>query len=117
MSVGENLLVASAYTIGLDFGTNSVRALVVEVRSGREMGSHVWDYEHGEAGVILDARSPELARQHPADYVKGIEISVTCALAQAEQTADFARSRVIGVGVDTTGSTPLPVNASGQALA
>ncbi len=108
---------APAYTIGLDFGTNSVRALVVDVHNGRELGSHVWDYEHGNAGVVIDSTNPELARQHPADYLKGIEESITRALEQASGNPDFSRSRVIGIGVDTTGSTPLPVDAAGQALA
>jgi L-ribulokinase len=108
---------AATSTIGLDFGTNSVRALIIDVRNGRELGSHVWDYERGEAGVIIDPENPDLARQHPADYLKGIEVSITQALKQAAHHSDFSRSRVIGIGIDTTGSTPLPVDAAGQALA
>jgi L-ribulokinase len=107
----------TAYTIGLDFGTNSVRALVVDVRSGREIAASVWDYEHGEAGVVIDPRNADLARQHPADYLKGIEKTVTVAVAKAASNADFSPGRVIGIGVDTTGSTPLPVGAAGHALA
>lgn len=53
------------YSIGLDYGTNSVRALVVDVTNGREVGTAVWSYEHGDAGVVL-SRDPNLARQHPA---------------------------------------------------
>ena len=107
----------SAYTIGLDFGTNSVRALIVDVRNGREVGSCVWDYEKGRAGVVVDPSNPELARQHPADYVKGIEKSIAGALAEASKAGDFSPSQVIGMGVDTTGSTPLPVDEAGVALA
>ena len=70
------------YTIGLDFGTNSVRALIVNVASGREVATAVWNYEHGSEGVIL-SRDPSLARQHPADYVKGTETTVKRALAKA----------------------------------
>ena len=40
------------YTIGLDYGTNSVRALIVDVKNGREVGTSVWDYEHGAQGII-----------------------------------------------------------------
>ena len=50
------------YTIGLDYGTNSVRALVVDVTNGRELGTAVWNYKHGNEGVIL-SRDPNLARQ------------------------------------------------------
>ena len=105
------------YVIGLDFGTNSVRALVVDVRGGRELGEAVSDYQHGEAGVVLDPDDPHLARQHPADYLAGIVQSVRLALEQAERHAPFSRTDVIGIGVDTTGSTPIPVDRSGRALA
>ena len=81
------------YTIGLDYGTNSVRALIVDVANGREIATAVWDYEHGTEGVIL-SRDPNLARQHPADYVKGAEITIKQALADAKKTcAASSRSR------------------------
>jgi L-ribulokinase len=105
------------YSIGLDYGTNSVRALVVDVASGAEIATAVWDYEHGKAGVIL-SRDPNLARQHPADYIKGAEITIKQALAEARNSVrGFNPRQVVGIGVDTTGSTPLPVDASGQPLA
>src|SRR5580704_17827565 len=108
---------ANQYTIGLDYGTNSVRALIVNVANGREIASAVWDYEHGTAGVIL-ARDPNLARQHPADYHKGAEISIQKALQAAKKnTRGFTPAHVVGIGVDTTGSTPIPVDANGRALA
>ena len=66
---------ANKYTIGLDYGTNSVRTLIVNVANGREVASAVWDYEHGTQGVIL-SRDPNLARQNPADYVTGAEITM-----------------------------------------
>src|SRR5579862_2330563 len=105
------------YTIGLDFGTNSVRALVVDVRDGREIGEAVSDYARGERGVLLDSNDPHLARQHPADYLNGNVASVEAALQQAGAHNGFSRDDIIGIGVDTTGSTPLPVDASGRALA
>ena len=106
-----------AYTIGLDFGTNSVRALIVNVANGREVATAVWDYEHGRDGVIL-SRDPNLARQHPADYLKGTEVTVKRALAAGKRKAKgFRADQVIGIGVDTTGSTPLPVDREGIPLA
>jgi len=108
---------SSTYTIGLDYGTNSVRALIVHVASGREVGTAVWNYEHGTHGVIL-GRDPNLARQHPADYVKGAEVTIRQALAAAKKSVKgFSAAQVVGIGVDTTGSTPLPVDANGQPLA
>ena len=108
---------ASQYTIGLDYGTNSVRALVVATADGREVATSVWNYEHGETGVIL-SRDPHLARQHPADYVKGAETTIRGALAQAKKKVrGFKPEQVVGIGVDTTGSTPLPVDDRGEPLA
>ncbi|MGO8836256.1 MAG: ribulokinase [Limisphaerales bacterium] len=105
------------YTIGLDYGTNSVRALIVNVANGDEIASAVWNYAHGTAGVIL-SRDPNLARQHPADYVKGAEVTIRQVLIAAKKAVKgFRAGQVIGIGVDTTGSTPLPVDANGQPLA
>ena len=108
---------SAQYTIGLDYGTNSVRALIVNTANGKEVGTAVWNYEHGTAGVIL-SHDPNLARQHPADYVKGAEVSIRKALADAKKSLrGFKPDQVVGIGVDTTGSTPLPVDADGQPLA
>ena len=107
----------SKYAIGLDYGTNSVRTLVVNTTNGREVATAVWNYEHGEAGVIL-SRDPNLARQHPSDYVKGAEISIRRALAGAKRAVSgFKPEQIVGIGVDTTGSTPLPVGRDGRPLA
>ena len=75
---------SAQYTIGLDYGTNSVRALIVNVANGAEVATAVWNYAHGTQGVIL-SRDPNLARQHPADYVKGAEITIKQALADGEE--------------------------------
>jgi L-ribulokinase len=108
---------SAKYAIGLDYGTNSVRALIVDTANGREVGTAVWNYEHGTAGVIL-SRDPNLARQHPADYIKGAEITIKNALANAKKNVrGFTPQQVVGIGVDTTGSTPLPADANGQPLA
>src|ERR1700743_969568 len=104
------------YTIGLDYGTNSVRCLIVNVANGAEVATAVWTYAHGTQGVIL-SRDPNLARQHPLDYVNGAEITIKQALAKAKKTVKgFKPEQVVGIGVDTTGSTPLPVDVNGQPL-
>jgi L-ribulokinase len=105
------------YTIGLDYGTNSVRALVVNTANGKEIGTAVWGYGNGTQGVIL-SRDPNLARQHPADYITGAEVTIKKALADSKKKVrGFKPDQVVGIGVDTMGSTPLPVDASGQPLA
>ena len=107
----------ASYTIGLDFGTNSARAILVDTAEGREVATCVFGYEHGTQGVIL-SKDPNLARQHPADYVKGTELTVRRVLARAKRAVKgFAPDQVVGIGVDTTGSTPLPVDADGRPLA
>ncbi len=108
---------ATKYAIGLDYGTNSVRTLIVNVANGREVASAVWNYTHGTQGVIL-SRDPNLARQHPADYVTGAETTIKKALTVAKRTVrGFSPDQIIGIGVDTTGSTPLPVDRHGHPLA
>jgi L-ribulokinase len=108
---------AHKYTLGLDYGTNSVRAVIVDAANGREVATAVWNYAHGVQGVIL-SRDPNLARQDPADYVKGAEVTMGKALAAANKAVrGFKRDQVIGIGVDTTGSTPIPVDENGRPLA
>jgi L-ribulokinase len=104
-------------TIGVDYGTNSVRALVVDVATGRELGVSVVNYPSGHQGVLLDSRDHHLARQNPADHLFGLEKSVREALAEASAQPGFSASDVIGIGVDTTGSSPIPVDAKNVPLA
>jgi len=106
-----------AFTIGLDYGTNSVRCVIVDVNNGNELGTAVHEYETGEAGIILDPSDHNMARQNPGDYLKGLEVAVMDAIVQAKKTeSSFNPSQVIGIGVDTTGSTPLPVDRNGTPL-
>lgn len=105
------------YTIGLDFGTNSVRALVVDIADGRELASAVFNYAKGSAGILLDPTQPDLARQWPQDYIDGTFTVVAEALQRAGSDKAFSRDKVIGIGVDTTGSTPMPVDRSNAPLA
>jgi len=60
---------AKAYALGLDFGTNSVRALIVDPANGREVATAVANYPSGRAGIILDPKDPNLARQKPDDWL------------------------------------------------
>jgi L-ribulokinase len=106
-----------AYTIGIDYGTNSVRAVVASCADGRVLGTAVFQYPSGEDGVLVDPGQPHLARQNPVDYLDGLAASVTGALAAAEEAGEFHRELVIGIGVDTTGSTPIPVDQHHRPLA
>ena len=101
------------YAIGLDYGTNSVRAIVVHCKTGEVCGSGVYAYMHGEKGVIGNDTDPNIARQHPADYLTGLEITIKSALSEA----GISGKNVIGIGVDGTASTPIPLDEQGQPLA
>ena len=107
-----------AYTIGIDYGTNSVRSIVVRCSDGMEVGSSVYEYPSGEMGILLDPSDHNLARQHPGDYIAGLESATRHAIAEAGQSDhEFSPDKVIGIGVDSTGSSPIPVDSSNQALA
>jgi len=109
---------AAKYALGLDFGTNSVRALVVDISNGNEVGTAIFDYPSGTAGILLDVKDANLARQNPADWILGLEVAVPAALVEAKKKIKaFDPANVIGIGADTTGSTPLPVDRAGKPLA
>lgn len=108
----------SRYAIGLDYGTNSCRSLLVDLDTGEELGSVVFPYPSGKLGILTDPSDPNVARQNPQDYLDGMVAIITGALEQARATrTDFDAADVIGLGVDTTGSTPIPVDADGIPLA
>lgn len=98
-----------SFAIGLDYGTNSVRGLLVRCSDGAEIAESVFDYPSGTRGVLLDPDRPALARQHPADYTAGFVSVVRDVVEQGATHAGLQPERVIGIGVDTTGSTPIPV--------
>ena len=76
----------STYAIGIDFGTNSCRSLIVDIKDGQELSSSVFNYPSGSAGVIIDNKNPNLARQNPADYLDGIKITIKEAIKLAKKS-------------------------------
>ncbi|KAJ3210454.1 hypothetical protein HDU82_008120 [Entophlyctis luteolus] len=107
----------SNYSIGLDFGTNSCRALLIDLTSGNEVAHHVSRYASGTNG-ILKAKDPLVARQRPSDHVaamvacvRGVLQTAACAVGDG-----FHSDQVVGIGVATTGSSVIPVDASGTPL-
>ncbi len=103
----------SKYTIGLDYGSDSVRSLIVNTENGEEIASVVFEYPRWKAGKYCDAPNNQF-RQHPLDYLEGLEYTIVEALKQAP--AGVAEN-VVGISVDTTGSTPVAVNGEGTPLA
>ena len=107
----------AAFALGLDFGTSSVRALIADTQSGEEIATATFDYPSGDAGVLTEGSNPDIARQHPGDYLEGAQKTVQQALAIAHEHPGFAVDLIRGIGVDSTGSTPLPVDAELRPLA
>ena len=107
---------AKVYVLGLDFGTNSARALIVDPSNGREIATAVANYPSGKAGIILDGRDPNVARQNPADWLSAMIKCTRAAIRLATKVRGFRADQIIGIGIDTTASTPLPVGAQGTPL-
>ncbi|MCK5066179.1 MAG: ribulokinase, partial [Bacteroidales bacterium] len=100
------------YTIGVDYGTDSVRALVVDTQTGEEMGTDVFYYPRWKEGKYCDP-AKNLFRQHPLDYLEGLEVAIVGAL---NECPDGVVEKVVGISVDTTGSTPVAVDRTGTPL-
>jgi L-ribulokinase len=99
--------------IGMDFGTDSIRSVVIDAHTGKELANEVAWYRRWAAGKYCDP-ARNMFRQHPLDYVEGMEASVKGALAKIGKKA--GRS-VAAIGIDTTGSTPCAVDKAGTPLA
>ena len=104
---------AKKYVIGIDYGTDSVRAIIVNAENGVEVATAVKAYPRWAAGKFCDP-SKDQYRQHPLDYVESMEYSVKEALKMA---GDEVAKNISGISFDTTGSTPVLVNESGIPLA
>src|SRR6188768_103244 len=106
----------TAYVIGVDFGTLSGRALVVDAADGTELASAVYDYPHAVMDSVLAASGaqlpPEWALQVPNDYREVLKRAVP----EAVKAAGIDPAKVVGITTDFTASTPLPVLADGTPL-
>ncbi len=103
---------ASKYVIGIDYGTDSVRSVVVDTADGSIAGTSVFEYPRWKQGLFCDPAINQF-RQHPLDYLEGLENSVKGALSGLP--ADIV-SNIAGISVDTTGSTPVAVDKEGVPL-
>lgn len=100
------------YTIGLDYGSDSCRAVIIDAETGNEIASSVKYYKRWAAGKYCDPHKNQY-RQHPLDYIESLEESVKEALSKSPQgTAE----NIVGISFDTTGSTPALIDKDGQVL-
>ncbi|MGL6266453.1 MAG: ribulokinase [Chitinophagaceae bacterium] len=100
------------YVIGVDFGTDSVRAIIVDANNGQEISTAIYFYPRWKAGLYCNADLNQF-RQHPLDYIEGLESTIKSCLQKAGQ--EIATS-IKAISIDTTGSTPVAVNAAGTPL-
>ncbi|MFP9117620.1 ribulokinase [Flavobacterium sp. RNTU_13] len=100
------------YVIGLDYGTDSVRAVLIDTENGAELASDVHWYARWKKGMYCDAPSNRF-RQHPLDHIEGLENTIKSVVATSEVNPES----VVGICIDTTGSSPVPVTKDGTPLA
>ena len=103
----------SKYVIGLDYGSDSCRAIIVDAANGNEIASSVKYYPRWMKGSYCDPRSNRY-RQHPLDYIEVLEESIREALSKSPEGV---AEKVVGMGFDTTGSTPVLTDEQGTPLA
>lgn len=100
------------YVVGVDFGTDSVRAILVSTQSGETLATEVFEYPRWKAGRYCDALQNQF-RQHPQDHLEGLEYTVKGVVSASGIRPD----QIVGIGIDTTGSSPMAVDSAGKPLA
>ena len=102
-----------SFVIGVDFGTDSVRTIIVNAVSGEEISASLFYYPRWKAGKYCNPSLNQF-RQHPMDYLEGLEYTIRDCVSKAG--AEVA-GRIKAIAVDTTGSSPVAVDQSGTPLA
>lgn len=103
---------AKKFVIGIDYGTDSVRSVVVDTENGTIVGTSVFEYVRWKKGLYCNA-SVNQFRQHPLDYIEGLEQTVKGAI---RSLPEEVVKNIVGITVDTTGSTPVAVDMEGIPL-
>jgi L-ribulokinase len=112
MIAGQN----EAFVIGVDFGTDSVRSVLIDAYNGTEISSASFMYPRWKAALYCDPSKNQF-RQHPLDYIEGLEATITGCLQKAGHGIQDIAAKVKAISVDTTGSSPMAIDASGTPLA
>lgn len=108
-----NTMSVDSFVIGIDYGTDSVRSVIVNARNGEEVASSVFLYPRWRDGLFCDAAKNQF-RQHPVDYLEGLEHTIKECLKKAGESV---KKNIKGISADTTGSTPVAVDKNGTPLA
>ncbi|MBS1948986.1 MAG: ribulokinase [Bacteroidetes bacterium] len=100
------------FVIGVDYGTDSVRSVIVDTVNGQEVGTSVFHYPRWKDGMYCNVSLNQF-RQHPLDYIEGLESVIKNSLAEA---GEAVRENIRAISIDTTGSTPIAVDETGTPL-
>lgn len=101
------------YVIGIDYGSDSCRGVIVDTTNGAELASHVFYYPRWQKGLYCNADKFQF-RQHPLDYIEGLKAVIVNTV---EKVGTEVTKNIVGISVDTTGSTPCAINKEGTPLA
>src|SRR6476660_5810821 len=101
------------FVIGIDYGTDSVRSVIINAYTGEELASSVFSYPRWKDGLYCDAANQQF-RQHPLDYIEGLEQTIKDCLKKAGHSV---AENIKAISVDTTGSTPVATDETGTPLA
>ena len=101
------------YVIGIDYGSDSCRGVIIDAMNGRELASEVFYYPRWKQGLYCNASKSQF-RQHPLDYIEGLKVVIKNTVAKVGKEV---ANNIVGISVDTTGSTPCAINKEGVPLA
>jgi L-ribulokinase len=105
-------MASDSFVIGVDYGTDSVRSIIVNAKTGAEVSAGVYHYPRWRDGLFCNPAENQF-RQHPLDYIEGLEVTVNKCLQLAGESV---RKNIKGISIDTTGSTPAAVDKTGTPL-
>ncbi|AOW17141.1 ribulokinase [Polaribacter vadi] len=101
-----------SYVIGLDYGSDSVRAVLIDTKNGNEIASEVFWYPRWKQQLYCNSRINQF-RQHPLDHIEGLEQTINSVIYQSKINPEL----IVSICIDTTGSSPLPITKDGTPLA
>jgi L-ribulokinase len=108
-------MIKQNYVIGVDYGTDSVRSVIVDTANGNEISSAIYYYPRWKAGKYCNVAKSQF-RQHPLDYIEGLTETIKQSISKANVDGNIAKN-IVAISIDTTGSTPVAVNKKGIPLA
>src|SRR3954454_23278710 len=106
------MIASNEYVIGVDYGSDSVRTIIADTHNGNEIAASVYNYPRWREQLYCNAEINQF-RQHPLDYIEGLEQTIKQCLAQAGPSV---AANIKAISVDTTGSTPVAVDKAGTPL-